>query len=848
LQSRSYLFLGLVLVLAAISGFLYTKSNYSYGLDVDGGVRLTYTLDFSKVAPENREGARQEVINVFQRRAGDVTGVIEAVIIPKGADQVIVEMPGKVSLADAEATMGSTAKIEWYWAKNVNTETKHYREYNEQRGENPDVPEVSFIRTTGNTELISFKDPKTNQPNPEYKSIISGWDLILSGNELVRAEAIAVPGGGGYRPTFKFSAEGGRKMEAWCRVHYNQGENLAAVLDGRVISMAPLAPNQTISTSGEITGTFSAAYVRNLVGLLNSGSLPVSNKLEGAVSVDPTIGKFALQQITLTGMVAFAVIAVFLLVYYLFPGVIALLALGLYVLFSLTALKFLNATFSLAAIAGFILSVGMAVDANILVFERVKEEMRAGRRLQTAIDLGFKRAFPAILDSNACTIITSLVLAQLGTGPVKGFATTLIIGVLISLFTAVVVTRSLLMFLVGSGIGANEKLFGLGRQWLGEGLEHDVKREARPILEKSKLYFGISLATIIPGLIFLGLGGIKPNVEFTGGIEASYAVDAGLTSADIMQKLEAAGMKGGNVQFANAGAEKQVFITVPPNSTLSGPDASDKLAATVGIDPAKKRSFQSVGSAIRAETIQNAVLGVVISSALIILYLAMRFGFALGGFVIGLRFASSVIIALLHDIVVVLGIAAMMGYLMGWQISALFISAMLTVIGFSTHDSIVIFDRIRENLRKPQPDEDIKHLINRSITQSLARSINTSATVIVTLLLLVVMGSATLDLRHFNLAMLVGIVSGTYSSIFNAAPILYFWDRAVARRKGEENTMLGLARAASSKVRLTRQTAATATTTAPQAPAEPTQQSYGQVKRRQRASQFGNKPVDDEEI
>lgn len=829
-----------------LSGWAYTQREYSFGLDVDGGVRLIYRLDMSKLAEgKTPESAMKDTLAIMERRAANVNAVRESKIVAKGNDQIIVELPGKVSLEQARKTMDTSAKIEWYWARNLVTERATFRTYNEvnESGQRTD-PDVSFYRTDNPEKVISFwQDKEKGIKSQEYQQIIKGWTLILAGDELEKA--YAQNNNGQWQPAFRFSPVGGRKMRAWCVAHPNQGEKLAAVLDGQVISVAPLMDGAVIEHEGYINGNFTADYVRNLTALLNSGALPVPIENASAVSVDPTIGKFALGQIVQTGLISFGIIVLFLLAYYSFPGFVALVALLLYILFSLAVLKLMEATFSLAAIAGFILSVGMAVDANILVFERVKEELRAGRKLQTAIDLGFKRAFPAILDSNACTVITSLVLYASGTGPVQGFAYILIIGVIISLFTAVFVTRSLLMFLVGSGIGANEKLYGLNRQWFGEGLEQEANVKPMRVLEKSKLYFAISLITIIPGAIALGVGGLKPNVEFTGGVEAAYAVDANVTSKAVQEKLEAAGYPGSNVQFATAGTTRQILITVAESKDIKSSDpigASKKIADITGLDASKDMGVNAVGSAIRDETIKGAIQGVVVSAALIILYLALRFGFALGGFVIGLRFAFTVVLALIHDILVVLGIAAIMGYLAGWQISALFISAMLTVIGFSTHDTIVIFDRIRENLRKPLPDEDLKFLVNRSITQSLARSINTSATVIVTLILLVVMGSATNELRHFNLAMLIGIVSGTYSSIFNAAPILYFWDKWVEKRKGEEHSMMWLARSAASRVRLTRQAAPAATTVAP------TEQSYGQVKRRQRANQFDSKPLDDEEL
>lgn len=832
-SSRSYLFLGIVVALTALSGFLFTKKDFSKGLDIQGGVRLTYKMDLSKL-PEgtSKAAAKERVRQTLENRATGPIGAVEPVIQLKGEDEVVVELPG-LSLAEfekAQSTLKTTARIEWYHATNLVTEKVPYREYTDIDGTDKEKPEVWFQKRGDATKDIKPSDP-------EYKKIIAGWKLILAGDELSGAEPIPW-GAGKYIPSMTFNREGARKMEAWSRANTLRREKLAAVLDGVVLNVAPLEEGAIISNQGQITGDFSTEYVKNLCDLLKSGALPVSLEQTSSSAVDPTIGNFALNQMVTTGMIAFGFIALFMLIYYVFPGFIALIALILYVLFTLTVLKWANATFSLASIAGFVLSVGMAVDANILVFERFKEEMRGDRPLNRAIELGFNRALPAIIDSNACTILTSLVLANLGTGPVKGFAVTLILGVLISLFTAIVVTRSLLMFFVGSGIGKNPKLYGLGRSWFGEKREATANENPFKIIEKSKLYFAISAATIVPGIIFFAMGGLKPNVEFTGGYEGTYAAKS-RTPQEIRTSLQQGGFEGANLKFITVGTERLVSITVPgtKESETDRLKIRGDLAKAGGFTAEDERGFSEVSATVRDETIRNAIWGIVLSSGLIVMWLAIRFGFALGGFVIGLRFAFSVILALVHDVFVVLGLAAITGYLAGWEISALFISAMLTVIGFSTHDTIVIFDRIRENLRKPMPGEDMAHLINRSITQSIARSLNTSGTVIVTLILLIVMGSATTELKLFNAAMLVGIVSGTYSSIFNAAPILYLWDRAVARKRGEENSFIGMARAAvaASQVKLTRAPA----TTTPATAAGPTGTStagYGQTKRR-RASE-----------
>lgn len=794
MQSRSYLFLGFVVLLGLISGFIFSKLPTNYGLDIKGGVRITYQL-----APPKSDGkpnskpeiglaeATEKTISILTNRASGL-GAAEPTVVGKGEDQIVVELPGVLDIDKAKGQIGSSARIEMYHARNMVTELAAYREYIPIENDRSGTPIVKFARRSDPSKTI---EPGT----PDYQKVIDGWDLILAGQDLAKAAAESV-GNDKYRPTMAFSPVGANKLRIATTALKNKREYIAFVLDGKVLNMAPIQNDTILSDNCVIQGQFEADYVRNLVNLLNAGSLPYNLVEIGSEKVDPTIGVAAYNKIVFAGVAAFVVITAFLLIYYAFPGLVALFALGLYTLFTLTALKGIGATFSLASIAGFILSVGMAVDANILVFERFKEEMKAGKSLQTAIELGFRRALPAIIDSNACTILTSLVLANLGTGPVKGFATTLIIGVVISLFTAVTVTRSLLLFLVGSGIGANEKWWAVERNWFR-------KLEAKPmhIVDRPTKWFLISLATILVGVPFAFLGGFKLNVEFTGGSEAVYALkDANLTTAGLRENLEKNGFKGANVKLGQGkGAEKVAYISVPPNEKLKGL-ASDTarletIAQAAGIAGSETRGYNSLGATLSKEVQLGALEGVIISSLLIVVYLAFRFGFSVGGFAQGLKFGLSAVGALLHDILVVIFLAAIVGFVEGWEISALFLTAMLTIIGFSVHDTIVIFDRIRENLRHPKAGEDLAHLMNESIRQSFARSVNTSGTVVATLLIMLFAGTATPDLKFFILAMLIGIISGTYSSIFNAAPILYMWDKWTVSRKGEAAGLIGLARA-----------------------------------------------------
>lgn len=838
-QSKGYLFLLLVLGLAIVSGVLYTLQPYQLGLDVQGGVRLTYEMDTSQLSPEQRASigqVRSNMVNILRNRAQGTLAVAEPSVQLKGVNEFIVELPGFTDAEEARRILSSTAKLIAYHARNVATPKAEYRKF--IRGDEAVVegaPVVTFVER-------GRADVELKPGNPKYIEMIEGWAKILEGDDLTRAEARVE--GTRTLPFFYFSRSGGAKMERWTRSVMNRGEMLAFVLDGRVLSIAPLRDGVILKTDAFIEGDFDPAYVNGLVKLLNAGALPVSLVETSSQKVDPTIGSFALDQMIRAGFIAFGFISVFLIAYYMFPGIVALIALGLYTLFTLTVLKWTGATFSLAAIAGFILSIGIAVDANILVFERLKEELRQGKTLTTAVNLGFNRAFPAILDSNLCTILTSLVLYFLGSGPVKGFATTLIIGVAISLFTALTVTRSLLLFLMASGLGNNPKVFGLSRQWFGEHLEAKAGVEPLRVVGQAKKWLLISAIPIVPGLIFMGLGGFKPNVEFLGGISAEYSAAEDVTSGAVLRKMTAAGIKGGNVKFAQSADTRLMSLTVPETEDLkaSDPEVGAKLSAKLELEPTTLKSISTVGPTVQAETYRNAILGIVIAAGLIVVYLAVRFGVAVGGFLPGMKFAFSAIGALIHDVLVVLGIAAMLGYFLGWEISGLFITAMLTVIGFSVHDTIVVFDRVRENLEHHTKGEDFEHLCNRSITQSFARSINTSVAVVVPLFILITWGTPTVDLKFFCLAMLVGIVSGTYSSLYNATPILYLWDRRNVRKGGEEASLVSEA-----EQQLQRRRAAALTMTAPPPGAPGVDGSgYGQVKRRTSAVEQSKRSVDDE--
>lgn len=838
MQSRNVWFLVLVVVLTALSIFGYVKKDLKKGLDVAGGIRLTYRMDLTKLTADQKKNIARiqaQVQSNLERRAGSALGVVEASVTTKGEDQFVVELPGATKVEEAKKVLSSTAKVQVFHAKNVSTAKRSKRYISGAQLQNEDgSPYVTFskVGTTG-TEL--------KPGDPEYAKMIEGWELILEGQDVIDAKSEIV-GTDSARPSFTFGGEGAKKLVDWSRKYLNEGEQLAFVMDGSVLQISPKQDGAILDGGAYIEGKFDPTYVRQLTSLIKAGSLPVDLIEEASETVSPTIGEKAFTQMVTAGAISMGIIIIYLIAYYAFPGLIAAVAMILYTLFTITVLKWMGATFSLASVAAFILSAGMAVDANILVFERVKEEVRAGRKLMTAVELGFKRALSAILDSNACTVITSVVLYAMGTTAVKGFATTLVVGVLVSFFTAVTITRSLLVGLTSIGIGTDPKWYALNRNLFGEKLEAGAEGKRLQIIGKAKRWFTISAVLIVPGIIMIAMGGIKANVEFQGGYEANFNLKQDVPLATVRANLVKAGYEGFNLKEAKINDLKSIYITIPKNEGKikpKDPRALQIIGEAAGLDTTDG-GLQEIGPSVRAETTNNAIYGVLISSALIVLYIALRFGFALGGMKNGIKFGLSAVAALLHDVVFIVGAAAIVGKFLGWEISSLFITAMLTVIGFSVHDTIIIFDRIRENLRKSRGAETFEDLCDKSVTQTIARSINTSATAMLPLAVLLFVGTPTPELKFMVLVMLLGIAIGTYSSIFNASPILWLWNKASVKRKGAEEDLVVEAQH-ESKLRAAQVVAA------PSQEGTVTASDYGTIRRKQSVKEQASHIMDDED-
>jgi SecD/SecF fusion protein len=730
-----------------------------FGLDIRGGVRVTLRPkieEYQKTHPhETWSSANLDTVKQVIEKRVNIQGVSEPLIYTKPeSNQIIVELPGLKDDREALARLQSTASLNFYLLRQLGTKTQPGTWTLRQ---DKDHNETLFNTTTSQPVTDAELEEQVFSQPP----IASGEDMV---GESCRAEMS--PTGNNYID-FEFdpTKPGATKFEETTRAypdHY-----LAVFLDKKLLTAPTI--NGPISGKGIIEGNFTLEQARDLANQLKAGALPVPLEVLETRKLEATLGREAVAATTLAGGIGLLLVLIFMMAYYRLPGILASVALLLYSLFSFALFKWVPVTLTLPGIAGFILSIGMAVDANILIFERLKEELRAGKTLRAGIDTGFKRAFTAIVDSNVCTLITCGFLFGLGTGPIKGFALTLALGVVVSMFTAITVTRTFLFALVGFNWAQNPAAYGLKFQFT----------PALNVMKRKMLWLGISGLIIVPGLIFWALGGIKQSIDFKGGTEIQISFAARHSTTEIEQTLVRLNPRYKDSRVVLAGGvgtqTYAAIITMPQLTDEERIQVIDSLTEhgktlAPGVTP-ESVGYAKVSPAISDELRNQAIMAILLASATIVIYLAFRF--AIGGFQEGLKYGTCAVVALLHDVLVLWGAFAILGYFLNWQIDSLFVTAMLTVVGFSVHDTIIVFDRIRENLQHRQRGDYFSDLADRSIDQTIARSINTSFTVVLTLSALFFFGGSVV--HQFAGALLIGIISGTYSSIFNASVLLVMW-------------------------------------------------------------------------
>jgi len=780
-----------VVLIVAVVVDLFNLNVFGYditlhkGLDIVGGSELTIAIcqgydnppdSGCRSKPRNGTSVAQaqtDTIPVLQNRVNGL-GVSEATVQPVGDNEISIELPG-VPLAKAENVLGTTSLIRFATAasgapptaaaKNANYCAKnpadkfcvdqddlfepsqlgngvlypsgyHWKIDNNLPASDIDSSSVGTDATTGSPTVdISFNGSGAS----EWLKITTAANNVYTADGCTPDSACAAP------------------------------SMVAIFLDTAVIS-APVVDSPS-SANTEITG-LSLSEAQLLQSQINAGALPAEIGVVAATAVGATLGAQTVTATLLAGAVGLIVVILFMIGYYRFPGILASLALILYSLMNLAAYKIIGVTVSLAGLAGFVLSVGMAVDANVLIFERTRDELRHGRSVATAVELGFRRAFPAIRDSNISTGIVCVILAFFGSDIVKGFAITLGIGVAISFFSAVLITQSLLGLVLRWKIGKNPSLYTEIHPEYQE--QHRAGRF--DIVRNRNLFFLLSLAIIIPGIVAIIGWGFRLGIDFAGGdqIEASYSHPVTAAQLSDAVKSVSPGLQPQVQSYGKdkAGHDVYTIQTLPAAPTVLE-NITTTLQKTYGAE-SSTISVSAVGKTIASSAVSQAILLILISSLMIALYLAYQFGKQRQ--VNRWRFAACTFFKLLHDIFVLAGIWAILGHFtpLG-QVDNYFVTAVLTGVAFSIHDTIVVFDRIRENLRVG-PHFTFDQIVNLSTVQTMARSLNTSLTVVFVLLALVLFGGS--SIQGFVLALLIGIVTGTYSSIFNASTLLVAWNKA----------------------------------------------------------------------
>lgn len=763
---------------------VFKKTPFIPGLDIAGGVRVVLQADPQRPEdwpkePEKQREKMETIRETIEKRVKGLGGVSESRVYRQGQNRLIVELPGVNDKEEALDVINQTASLEFYYLKDIRNSNNPIGAWDMRKAESSTDQESWDFVGPDNVTINNLKDPKAVLEKvvdvSRNRPVVTGKDILSNAKAGLNQQGQVVV-------NIEFNNDGTKTFREFTRDHV--GDILAIFFDGKLLT-APTIQTAIGDGRAQITGFGDLRKARLMAQSLNAGALPVPLKIIAKDTVEPTLGQETINKVIFAGVAGLLLVVVFMCAYYRLPGVIACIALGLYTLFTMAFFRLIHASMSLAGVAALIISIGMAVDANILIFERLKEELRSGKTLKAAIDTGFGRAFTAIFDSNMCTAITCCILMYFGSPAVQSFAITLLVGVAISMFTAITVTRTILHLLVSWEWAQQPGLYGLGTSWMS-----NVKWN---IVAKRNYFFLLSAILIVPGLIAMGINFhnngtfLKEGIEFKSGTSLQATFKQPVQHADILAVVQQHS-KDAEVQMGSSGTVAYIK-TKPLDETKLHEETSllNDLNSKFGIktlDARNNPKFDAVSSVeptISTELKRNAFWSVIAASVLIILYLSIRF--AIGGFLAGVKFGVCAVIALIHDALFILGLFAMLGFTLGWEIDSLFVTAVLTIIGFSVHDTIVVFDRIRENLRHRERGESFETLANKSIIQTLSRSINTSFTVVLTLAMLIVFGGPLL--KHFYIALLAGIIIGTYSSIFNATPLVIVWEKMAAAAGSE---------------------------------------------------------------
>ncbi len=711
-KNRGILSLVLTAVLIAFLGFTTVvgiggkhsgaAKNIKLGLDLAGGVSITY-----QVKDKNpTESEMNDTIYKLQKRVEQYS--TEATVYQEGSDRINIEIPGVTNANEILDELGKPGSLEF--------------------------------KTEDGTTVITGSDVSTATAR-------SGQDKM---------------GNTEYSVELSLNAEGKEKFAE--ATEANVGKTIAIIYDGETIS-DPVVNEAIPNGTAHITGNFTFEEAENLASTIRIGGLKLELEELRSNVVGAQLGEQAISTSLKAGAIGLAIVFLFMIFVYYLPGLASSLALIIYTELVMVILNAFEITLTLPGIAGIILSIGMAVDANVIIFARVKEEIALGKSVRNSLKTGFQKAMSAIVDGNVTTLIAAAVLWLKGSGTVKGFAQTLAIGIIVSMFTALAVTRLIVFAFYAVGLRSGKLYY------------HETKeRKSIDFLSKKNICFAASLAVIVLGFVFMGVNGSKGqgafeySLEFEGGTSTTVPFDKDYTIEEIDEQIVPVVEKAtgdNNVQTQKVAGSKQVIIKTRTLELDQREELNKALADGFGVKQ-EEITAENISSTVSGEMRRDAIIAVIIATLCMLLYIWFRFK--------DIRFATSAVVALLHDVLVVLAFYAAARVSVGNT----FIACMLTIVGYSINATIVIFDRIREELHYKTRTTDLKALVNKSITQTLTRSIYTSLTTFVMVVVLFILGVS--SIKEFALPLMVGIVCGGYSSVCITGALWYVMKTKIAKK------------------------------------------------------------------
>jgi SecD/SecF fusion protein len=611
-----------------------------------------------------------------------------------------------------------------------------------------------ITREAGEAEFLLSAEMQESPSGNYYIAYLVRRDAELTGETIEEAEGQPNPGfdisQGRFVVSLRLDDDGARIFSRVTQANLPRGEQktqLAIVLDNQIFS-APQIIAHIRDGRAQITGMNSIEEANDLAIVLKAGALPAPVKIIEERTVGPSLGQDSVTSGTMSALIGLGLVMLFMLLYYRLPGLVADVALIFNVLIIISFMAYLNATLTLPGIAGIILTIGMAVDANVLIFERIREEQERGKSIRSAIDTGYAKAFSAILDANVTTFLAAVVLFQFGSGPVKGFAVTLMLGIVASMFTAIIVSKNILVLLVDASQTTLLKMLAA------------IKNASFSFIENRQKAYIISAAVIVAGLVMMGLkGGPDLAIDFKGGTIVQLEFDDPVAIADIRTALT--GSEFAESEIKHFGNENRDVLLRLPVSSRGGEEVAKEIEAllrsSITDNNFIEQRVETVGPKVGTELIWSAIYAILVAMLGILIYVMFRFEF---------KFALGALAALAHDILITLGIFSFMGI----EISITVIAAILTLIGYSLNDTIVVFDRIRENLLLVKEKSRYVEVMNRSINETLSRTFITSVTTLIVVSILAIFGGNVIF--DFAFAMILGVIIGTYSSIFVASPVV----------------------------------------------------------------------------